>query len=683
MSFHQIDFLPLLPSVFLFIATATLLVFTMLSWLMTRSKSKTLIRALFCAVILVAISQPVRLIETRKNVKDILLVARDKSLSQDFGQRREILDHASTRLSLLSKEFPNIETRFIDVASNADTETAIFKQIETALADIPENRRAGVILLSDGQVADTMPPDETKAPFHLILTGSRRDKDRSIKILNSPAYGVIGENVHLKFRIEDSNINSSSAAVTVTFPDGKEEKKFFQTNTDHDWALPILQPGQNVFEIAVEDVENELTLLNNHAIVETQGIRNRLHVLLVSGEPYPGARMWRDLLKADPGIDLVHFTILRSPEKIDNTPTSELSLIAFPFEELFERKLGHFDLIIMDRFGLNALLPDYYFENIKNYVENGGALLEINGAGYSSKASLYNTSLGAILPGAPDGGLIQSAFKPEITALGKSHPVTMPLMKYGDWGQWLQQIPVRKTSGDTLMSGIDGLPLLILSREGQGRIAQMTSDQIWLWARGYQGGGPTTELLRRTVHWLMKEPELDENALTVQTDENNITIRYRNKDQQTELRMTKPDGSEEILKTTSDGDGWLTSSIHNPARGIYKFSSGQQRKLVATGNLTTTEFSEIVTTDRKLKKVITKTGGGVIWAEDQKEFGLRHLENRRSYSGSGWLGLKKNNASDLLASKTIPILSEEAWLAIILLCALLLWWNESRRTQLS
>lgn len=675
----QILFTPLIPPAFIYGAAVLLILITALSWRLTYSRAKTFFRAILGAVLLIVLLQPARLEETRKPVKDILLIAEDKSLSQDFGKRRDVLSTASSRLTILLKEFPDVETRRIDVASNAKDETLVFRQIEAALSDIPETRRAGVILLTDGQVADTSSPDQLKTPFHVILSGSRKDRDRSISILNSPAYGVIGETVPLKFRIDDQNINSSKAVVTLNYPDGKKETRSVQTGIDVDWTLPITLPGQNVFELSVEEASNELTFLNNRKVIETQGIRNRLHVLLVSGEPYPGARMWRDLLKADPGVDLIHFTILRSPEKIDNTPTSELSLIAFPFEELFERKLGHFDLIIMDRFGLNALLPDYYFENIRKYVEAGGALLEISGTSYGGETSLYNTSLGAILPGTPDGAIIKAAFKPEITPFGRTHPVTSPLEKYPQWGQWLQQLPVRKGTGDTLMSGIDGLPLLILARQGEGRVAQLTSDQIWLWARGYQGGGPTTELLRRTVHWLMKEPELDENALIVQSDEQKILIRYRSKDKNPQVQVTTPDGLEETLIAAENGDGWLSASVSKPSPGIYKFSADKQTKLVSVGNLSSPEFSEIITTDRKLKDLVQKTGGGTLWAENESNFNLRHLEHRRNYAGADWLGLKKNKASDLLTAKTSPLFREEIWLAILLFAAFLLWWNESRK----
>ena len=71
--------------------------------------------------------------------------------------------------------------------------------------------------------------------------------------------------------------------------------------------------------------------------------------LLKRNLPNTGERVWRSLLKADPAVELVHFTILRPPTKVDNTPADQLSLIAFPVDELFNRKLNSFDLVIFDR----------------------------------------------------------------------------------------------------------------------------------------------------------------------------------------------------------------------------------------------------------------------------------------------------------------------------------------------
>jgi hypothetical protein len=133
--------------------------------------------------------------------------------------------------------------------------------------------------------------------------------------------------------------------------------------------------GMNVLQFELAEEAGELTTRNNSAIVQINGVRDRLSVLLVSGEPNAGQRTWRNLLKSDPAVDLVHFTILRPPDRHDGVPVNELSLIAFPTRELFVDKIDEFDLIIFDRYRRRGILPNSYFSNIARYVAEGGALL--------------------------------------------------------------------------------------------------------------------------------------------------------------------------------------------------------------------------------------------------------------------------------------------------------------------
>ena len=120
--------------------------------------------------------------------------------------------------------------------------------------------------------------------------------------------------------------------------------------------IPITRAGPTVVEMTADTLPGEVSTLNNRAVVEINGVRDRLRVLLVSGEPHAGERTWRRLLKSDPAVDLVHFTILRPPEKDDLTPLNELALIAFPVRELFQVKIREFDLIILDRFQNRGIL---------------------------------------------------------------------------------------------------------------------------------------------------------------------------------------------------------------------------------------------------------------------------------------------------------------------------------------
>ena len=254
-------------------------------------------------------------------------------------------------------------------------------------------------------------------------------------------------------------------------------------------------------------------------------------MLLVSGEPHAGERTWRNLLKSDAAVDLVHFTILRPPEKQDGTPINQLSLIAFPTRELFSEKLEEFDLIIFDRYHRRVVLPLLYLDNVAQYVENGGAVLVAAGQRYASPTSLYRTPLSHVLPAAPTGRLIEQPYRPAITKTGERHPVTRGLRQNTSgppkWGRWFRLIETETPSGDVLMHGPENKPLLILNRLEKGRVALLLSDHAWLWARGYEGGGPYTVLLRRLAHWLMKEPDLEEDVLRATGQEGALKIERR------------------------------------------------------------------------------------------------------------------------------------------------------------
>ena len=239
-------------------------------------------------------------------------------------------------------------------------------------------------------------------------------------------------------------------------------------------------------------------------------MRDKLRVLLVSGEPHAGERTWRNLLKSDASVDLVHFTILRPPEKQDGTPINELSLIAFPTRELFQQKINEFQLIIFDRYARQGVLPIIYFDNIARYVREGGAVLVAAGPDYASQTSIWRTPLDAILPAEPSGRTTEQPFRAQLTdrrqaPSGDARPRRLQTDP-PHWSRWFRLVDTRAANGTAVMEGPDKKPLLVLSREGEGRVALLLSDHIWLWARGYEGGGPHLDLLRRLSHWLMKQP---------------------------------------------------------------------------------------------------------------------------------------------------------------------------------
>src|SRR6185312_383981 len=485
---------------------------------------------------------------------------------------------------------PGLDVRVAE-AGQADGEndgTRLFSALNSTLADVPPDRVAGAIMITDGRVHD-LPADAAAlgfaAPLHALITGHPNEIDRRVVLTQTPRFGIVNQKQTIGFRVEDHGINAGTAQVTVRRDGEVLEQRAVTVGTEVKVTVPIPHAGQNIVEVEAAPVPNELTQVNNRAVVPIDGVRDKLRVLLVSGEPHAGERTWRNLLKSDASVDLVHFTILRPPEKQDGTPIHELSLIAFPTRELFQQKIHDFQLIIFDRYARQGVLPMLYFDNITRYVRGGGAVLIAAGPDYASPTSLWRTPLEPVLPAEPTGNTTEQPFHPRLSELGKRHPVTRGLEGWDanppHWSRWFRLVDARAEKGTTVMEGPDGKPLLQLSREGEGRVALLLSDQIWLWARGYEGGGPHLDLLRRLSHWLMKEPDLEEEALRILVRGRDLTVqRQTMADAAEEVTLTSPSGKTRALALTETMPGVWRSTIEANELGLWRANDSKLAALV-------------------------------------------------------------------------------------------------------
>lgn len=685
----SLHFAPLLPTSVTITMAAIVIILTLISMLIF--KRGLITRAIVSAAFLLILLNPSFLEEEREPIQDTAIVVIDKSASQSFGDRSQITQDAVNAISKDLAAHKDLNVRTVEVTGKRDTR--LFETLDQAFADIPVSRRAGAILVTDGQVHDA-PTDNDKqksyGPVHVLLTGEKDEFDRQLILTEAPSYGIVGQTVTIRYKVVDSTpVPYGSATIIIRANDGLPITREVPTNTEQSETVTIDHAGQNIFDIEASSVDGELTKINNRAPVLVNGVRDRLKVLLVSGKPYPGERTWRDLLTSDPGVDLVHFTILRQPDKIDMTPQNELSLIAFPFRELFEVKLYDFDLIIFDQYSLNKILPAFYFTNIANYVQKGGALLEASGPSFAGEDSIYTTALKDILPAAPTGAMIEASYKPEITELGQRHPVTQglswgmdPKNKQG-WGPWLRQVGVTPKEGDVVMSGAQKQPLLILDHVGKGRVAQLASDEIWLWSRGFQGGGPQAELLRRLAHWLMKEPELEENALAIIPDGENVIVRRRNlHDVKANVILRSPDGKEQELTLKDSKDGWLETRVPAPLAGVYSAEDGDQKRFAVVGEINPPEWQSVVSSEKPLQNIVTQSGGSTHWLSEEGTPDIRRISgNNRNFGGYGWVGLRDNKAYAVTGIHDIPFLP--SWLSalILLVMAVTAWWYEGRNKK--
>ena len=641
------------------------------------------LRGLAGLVVLAALSGPAFQQEDRAPLTDIVIIAEDQSASQQLPGRPEQTATAADALEATLNARDGAEVRRITVPDGEeDAGTRLMTALSDALAEEPRARIAGLIAVSDGQVHDADLPLDLPAPLHLLLTGRDTDWDRRLIVKNAPAFAIIGESVTLTLRIEDSGAaptDTGLAPLDISV-DGAEPQRF-NVRIGEDVELPVTLPhgGLNVIQFTVPEAEGELTDRNNTALIQMNGIRDRLRVLLVSGEPHAGGRTWRNLLKSDSSVDLVHFTILRPPEKQDGVPVGELSLIAFPTRELFLEKIDDFDLIIFDRYKRRGILPALYLDNVARYIREGGAVLVAAGPDFASADSLYRSPLGQVMPAQPSARVLEEAYRPEVSEIGERHPVTTGLPSAGDWGRWLRQIDVEPRSGQTVMEGVDDRPLLILDRVEEGRVALLASDHAWLWNRGYEGGGPQLELLRRLAHWMMKEPELEEEALTAVATGQNMRIARRTLEETVPpVTVTGPDGSVVTLDMVQTAPGLFETDFEGPEIGLYRLANGDQETVIGLGPAAPKEFEATIASGDVLEERIASTRGGIIRIEDGVPR-LRNVREGRPAAGRGWIGLTPRGAYETVDVRQSALLPP--WLVLLLAAGFITaaWLREGRR----
>ncbi len=645
------------------------------------------VRAIGAAVLLFALANPSLQEEERDPLSDIVLVVVDESASQRIGGRAEQTEDALTALEAEITARPNTDLQVVRLGdAPGDGGTLLMTALSEALAEIPQARLAGVMLLSDGQLhdLDRLPP--LPAPMHLLLSGQPDDWDRRLVVKNAPAFGIIGEEVSMVLRVEDQGAVPASeatgqVAVEVAIDGGDPFTARIPLGRDIEVPLVLQHGGQNVVTFRVAEAEGELTDRNNAAVVQINGVRDRLRVLLVSGEPHAGERTWRNLLKSDASVDLVHFTILRPPEKQDGVPVTELSLIAFPTRELFLDKIDEFDLIIFDRYSRRGILPGIYYENIANYVREGGAVLVAAGPEFADASSIYRSALGDVLPGAPTARVLEEGYRPQVSEVGLRHPVTAGLFQgeAPEWGRWMRLVELDRTSGDVAMTGPGERPLLILDRVGEGRVALLASDQAWLWDRGFEGGGPQLELLRRLAHWMMKEPELEEDALVAEAEGQTLTITRRALDDAPrEVTITGPDGSVTVLPMETVAPGRSQAVFEAPEPGLYRLAEGDLERVTALGPAAPREFEETIASGAKLDPAVRETRGGIV-ALSEGVPDLRTVREGRVAAGRGWIGITPRDVALTTDLRVSPLVAAWLFLALAALLSVAAWLREGRR----
>jgi hypothetical protein len=685
---YGIAFTPLVPTIVLWLALAAIAVIAALL-LLGRSRGAA-VRVTALALIALALANPSFTREDREPLSSVAVVVVDKSPSQNFGDRTKQTEQAREALVDELKKIKGLEVRVVE-AGQADGETdgtRLFGALASTLSDVPVDRVAGAFMITDGRVHD-IPANAAalgfQAPLHALITGRKDERDRRIAISAAPRFGIVGQTQTITYRLDDQGVTRDRAKVVVRRDGEVINERTVLSGQTVNVDIDIKHAGPNIVEIEASPLDNELTLVNNRAVVAIDGVRDKLRVLLVSGEPHSGERTWRNLLKSDPSVDLVHFTILRPPEKQDGTPINELSLIAFPTRELFQQHINDFQLIIFDRYARQGVLPIAYFDNIARYVRGGGAVLVSAGPDYASTTSIWRTPLDSVLPAEPVG-VTEKPFHAHLSDAGKRHPVTRGLEGSASepphWSRFFRTVDTRNATVPPVMTGADGKPLLLLARYGEGRVALLLSDQIWLWARGYEGGGPHLDLLRRTSHWLMKQPDLDEEALRLQVHGKDLVVqRQTMADTVAPVTVTSPSGATRELTLTAGDPGIWSATIPASELGLWQATDGTLKALINVGPTNPKEFSEVTSTPDMLKPLLQTTGGDAQRVANGSSVELPRIVPVRSsgiFRGDGWMGVRMRDASVVKGVGVLPVFAGLIGLLLLLGAFAATWLREGR-----
>lgn len=655
-----------------------------------QQKLSSFLRFLALLVLVVLLCNPVIEKAHKELLNNVVLLVKDTSSSNAIENRAEMTSSAYDSLKEKLQQIERLSVKEIVLPDDPiKGGTYLTQRWLEAKDEIPTNQLAGTILFSDGLLHDTDLPDSTvlkeSGPFHTLITGKKHERDRYIKVTKAPRYGIVGKEVELEFTVQDLPTSfSQTAFVTITNDQTTLFARELSQGETTQISLPIDHPGSNIFTIETPALDNELTAINNKAILSVEGIRDRLKVLLVSGRPHNGGRVWRNLLKSDHNVELVHFTILRTPEKANIVPSNELALIPFPVEELFEDKIDEFDLIIFDRFTKYGLMPINYMNNIANFIKEGGAFLDVSGP-ESNANTLFKTQLDQLLPAALSGTTLKENYKPHVTDIGKRHPITQSISSLEDkWDPWYRQISLSSKKPDSLalLSGINEIPLLLISEVGQGRVAQFTSDQIWLWAKGIENGGPHQEILRRLSHWLMKEPELEAKSIRAQIDNQNVTLTIRDLAiGEDTLTLTAPDGSISTHPLTLDDMGQAQYSFKAEQFGVYKAAFRDASSVFVVGDFNTQEFSRLIATDEQSDKLARQTRGKTFWLDNDLENvpDVRTTQQKNaSFYGHSYLALRDNQSTKTLSTTKTELFPAPLGLAMSCFFVILAWIRERK-----
>ncbi|MFB3885917.1 MAG: glutamine amidotransferase [Thermodesulfobacteriota bacterium] len=505
------------------------------------------------------------------------------------------------------------------------------------------------LLLSDGNLKwnEGGPPS---LPVVTVPMGNEAEyKDILIKAVKAPSLAFRGREVAIDVTIKSYGYAGLSLPVLL-----KEGGKLITAKNTRIHASPSEtivslsfipdEVGQKNLSVSIPQQFGEGLLSNNSLNLSVKVVRDKIRVLMVSGNPSMNYRFMRIALKNDPSIDLLSFVILRTPSDILNVPAHEQSLIPFPVETLFSKEMKTFDLLIFDNLKYSLYLSPHHLESIKEFVRAGGGFAMIGGPNLFHEGRVM-TPIGEILPvrfSEKEDYRRDSKTGVRLSRAGVSHPITRLSSDIaGDDRQrlsfWQEMPPLDgfnllepKSSATVLLESADGIPwpILTVSHYGNGRVLFLATDYSWKWDMGMVAKGKGNlaylRLVDRMVRWLTKEPDMDPVQITLPESQRatgqeiEIRIKLSEEDLSPNLRsmvsfsVLNPDGLkiDSKLRPTGQPGEYLGSFVPQKG-GIYRLrvetSAGHlEESIVVAGLLDTLDASP---DHEQLKRISASTGG--------------------------------------------------------------------------
>ena len=606
-----------------------------------------LLRLLAVVALLMLVLQPALQLRSVTLIPNHVALLLDLSRSMMVHERKQGPTRLQRAVALLRKSQPTLERwrreRVVDLLGFGATVRPIAAdglereqardpatRIRSALARLRQLYRgkdlAGVVIVSDGidngRFGTGPLSSESRSflrslevPIHSAWVGSPEIRDIAVAEVFSDAFAFVRNAVQVEAEITVHGMGLERVPVVLATTRGTVAQKEVRIDPGRSryrvrFDFVPQRVGRFVYTVSTPVQAGEALEGNNRRSFVLKVIRDRIRVLQVCGRPSWDERFLRDLLKRDPNIDLISFFILRTPTDLSLVPTSELSLIPFPTEELFEKELGSFDLVLLQNFNYRPYGIGVYLPHLRRFVEQGGGLAMVGGSLSFSSGAYFGTPVGEVLPVKlqpeatdPARQLSEEDFRLRLTREGQEHAILQVGRTSRDTEQVLGALP--PLSGVNLVAGATSdatvlavhpflkdsagkpMPVLATREVGKGRTFALTTDTSWHWAFHAVGAGGSRQAYdrfwRNAIRWLIRDPELKYLRVIVQRDSVPLgtpvraTIRAYNPDYSAAKgvkvayevqRLPGGKGIERVNHTNSEGE--ITLELALKEEGAYR-----------------------------------------------------------------------------------------------------------------